>query len=396
MTGIRELARHLDISIGTVSRALNDKADVNPETRRRVREAAAKLGYSPNQSGRSLRRGQTDLVGVIVPTNRDQTLINPVFLSVLDGLRRYLLEQRLDLAIFLHGQDEELFGALRRLTERGLVDGLIVSETQRHDPRIDYLIEKRAFRGVRAQPLGRRSPGSIPISSARSNSAVAILAGLGHRRIALMLPAGEANYLHLMLGAYKDALAKHGLAFVPEFAQRRAVGENGGYAVGEAFLTMAKPPTAILLSDAMQSVGLYRRLGESGLLPGRDIALIGILPEERAQILSPALTTFQTDWTGIGARLGEALLPQWPTPGDKARAMPCRSSSRLCPSRYAPAKASRRRGGTREPKDRQTHAKIVAVAASAASARTIAAVPHNAGTVELTGVLRGLEQRRCR
>src|ERR1700730_11459575 len=109
LTGIRELARHLDISMSTVSRALNDKADVNPETRRRVREAAAKLGYSPNQSGRSLRRGQTDLVGVIVPTNRDQTLINPVFLSVLDGLRRYLLEQRLDLAIFLYGQDEELF-----------------------------------------------------------------------------------------------------------------------------------------------------------------------------------------------------------------------------------------------------------------------------------------------
>ena len=63
LTGIRDLARHLDISIGTVSRALNDKADVNPETRERVREAAAKLGYSPNQSGRSLRRGAAVLRG---------------------------------------------------------------------------------------------------------------------------------------------------------------------------------------------------------------------------------------------------------------------------------------------------------------------------------------------
>ena len=144
LIGIRDLARHLDISIGTVSRALNGKADVNPETRQRVREAAAKLGYSPNQSGRSLRRGQTDLVGVIVPTRlANRRLINPVFLSVLDGLRRYLSEHRLDLAIFLHGQDEELFGALRRLTERGLVDGLIISNTLRLDPRIDYLLAKR-------------------------------------------------------------------------------------------------------------------------------------------------------------------------------------------------------------------------------------------------------------
>src|SRR5476651_1579839 len=81
VTGIRDLARHLDISIGTVSRALNDKADVNPLTRARVLEAAAQLGYSPNQSGRSLRRGKTDLVGVIVPVGPNNALINPVFLS---------------------------------------------------------------------------------------------------------------------------------------------------------------------------------------------------------------------------------------------------------------------------------------------------------------------------
>jgi DNA-binding LacI/PurR family transcriptional regulator len=68
LVGIRELARHLEISIGAVSRALNDRADVNPLTRQRVRDAAAKLGYSPNQSGRSLRRGQTDLVVVILPS----------------------------------------------------------------------------------------------------------------------------------------------------------------------------------------------------------------------------------------------------------------------------------------------------------------------------------------
>ncbi|MET0173733.1 MAG: LacI family DNA-binding transcriptional regulator, partial [Agrobacterium vaccinii] len=57
MKGIRQLANYLDISIGTVSRALNGKADVNEETRRRVLEAATRLGYVANQSGRSLRKG---------------------------------------------------------------------------------------------------------------------------------------------------------------------------------------------------------------------------------------------------------------------------------------------------------------------------------------------------
>src|ERR1700758_561877 len=99
LIGIRDLARHLDISIGTVSRALNGRADVNTLTRQRVREAAAKLGYSPNQSGRSLRRGRTDLIAMIVPGGPENTLINPVFLSVLDGLKRGLGERGLDLAI---------------------------------------------------------------------------------------------------------------------------------------------------------------------------------------------------------------------------------------------------------------------------------------------------------
>ncbi|MHC2569203.1 DNA-binding LacI/PurR family transcriptional regulator [Rhizobium leguminosarum] len=58
MKGIRELADYLDISIGTVSRALNGKRDVNEETRRRVLAAADELGYVANQSGRSLRQGE--------------------------------------------------------------------------------------------------------------------------------------------------------------------------------------------------------------------------------------------------------------------------------------------------------------------------------------------------
>src|SRR6184192_3578787 len=62
LSSIRDLARHLNISIGTVSRALNGRADVNAETRRRVLEAARILNYAPNQSGRSLRQGTTNMV----------------------------------------------------------------------------------------------------------------------------------------------------------------------------------------------------------------------------------------------------------------------------------------------------------------------------------------------
>ncbi|MGA2043938.1 MAG: substrate-binding domain-containing protein [Roseiarcus sp.] len=335
MTGIRDLARHLDLSIGTVSRALNGKTDVNPRTRARVLEAAARLGYSANQSGRSLRRGQTDLVGVIVPTGGGQTLIDPVFLSVLDGLRRSLRAEGLDLAIFLHGADEDLFGSLRRLTERGLVDGLIVSDTQRIDPRIDYLIErKRPFVAFGRSHSGGGHAWVDPDFGGAVDAAIAMLTARGHRRIALALPPGETNYLHLILDAYRAAIARLGLPAPRAYVQRRPGDEAGGHAAGAALLAAEPPPTAILVSEAMQAAGLYRRLAEGGLLPGRDISVVGILPEHRAWVLAPALTAYQTDWTGIGAQLGEALMAAMArtTPGrDPDADVPGGAVQRLAP-----------------------------------------------------------------
>jgi DNA-binding LacI/PurR family transcriptional regulator len=86
MKGIRRLAQHLDISIGTVSRALNGRPDVNEETRKRVLEAAGELGYVPNQSGRSLRQGTTNTIGLMMESSA-QTVENSdnFFMGVVDG-----------------------------------------------------------------------------------------------------------------------------------------------------------------------------------------------------------------------------------------------------------------------------------------------------------------------
>ena len=308
MVGIRELARHLEISIGTVSRALNDRADVNPLTRQRVRDAAAKLGYSPNQSGRSLRRGQTDLVGVIIPGGAGDPLINMVFLYVLAGLRRRLSQEGLDLAIFLeHGAADRL-EALRRVTERGLVDAVIISDTAPDDPRADYLMKLGkpfvAF-GRTQSPL--EHAWIDPDFEAAVEGAVEHLVRLGHRRIALSRQEVHTNYVEIIGRSYRRAMRRWGLGDEAR-ELRQPAGERGGLAAAEALLNADPRPTAVLISDAMHAVALYRRLGEAGMLPGRELSIIGILPEARVQSLIPALTSYETDWAGIGDSLGEAVI----------------------------------------------------------------------------------------
>jgi DNA-binding LacI/PurR family transcriptional regulator len=309
LVGIRELARHLDISIGTVSRALNDRTDVNALTRERVRAAAAKLGYSPNQSGRSLRRGQTDLIGVIIPAGADDTPINMVFLFVLAGLKRRLSEEDLDLAIFLEDTADDRLEPLRRLTERGLVDALIIADIERRDPRVDYLRKlNKPFVAFGRTQAPVRHAWIDPDFEAAVEGAVDHLARLGHRRIALVLPDLKVNYVDLIGRSYWRAMRRRGFRVDKAWDLRPPAGERGGLAAAEALLSPGSRPTAVLLSDSMHAVALYRRLGDAGLRPGRDLSIVGILPEARAWSLIPSLTSYQTDWTGIGRSLGEAVI----------------------------------------------------------------------------------------
>jgi DNA-binding LacI/PurR family transcriptional regulator len=308
LIGIRDLARHLDISIGTVSRALNDRADVNPLTRQRVLQAAAKLGYSPNQSGRSLRRGRTDLVAMIVPSGTDNTLINTVFLSVLDGLKRRLSKHGLDLAIFLESGGDDRLGSLRRLTERGLADALIIADTEGVDPRVDYLL--KLARPFVAFGRTRTSADHAWVDAdfeAAVEGAIARLVTLGHRRIGLVLPDLRRNYLDLVATGYRHGMETRGLRIDDDWDVRRPSGEHGGLNAVETLLGADPRPTAVLVCESTHAVAFYRRLNEVGLRPGRDISILGLLSDARAQYLIPTLTTYQTNWTGIGKRLADAV-----------------------------------------------------------------------------------------
>ena len=334
MTGIRGLAQHLNISIGTVSRALNGKADVNPETRQRVLDAAAALGYSPNQSGRSLRHGTTNLIGVLIPTSHEKTLMDFGFLGVLDGMRQVLAARRLDLAVFLYAEEDDPFAHLRRVVERRLVDGVIIADTLRSDVRIDYLIDK----AIPFVTFGRsRSGGSHPWVDidfpGAAKQAVDHLVRLGHRRIALLQTGSERNFMGLVREAFKRALKAHGLPFDNELIQRCSHGEDSGYQGAEALLALADWPTAAITQNGNVAIGLFRRLSEAGLLPGVDVAVISLLRDTQAQFLSPALTAFQTDLGKVGAQLGQALMANLPKGAADPAAALVQSlvSMELCP-----------------------------------------------------------------
>lgn len=128
MIGIKELAETLGISIGTVSRALNNKPDVNAKTRDLVLATAEKKGYVPNQSGQSLRRGTTNAIGLLVSQNETQfgTQNDRTILRLTDEIQTILAPHRLDLFVLPCPRQEMQFEFVKRIIARRMVDGFIL------------------------------------------------------------------------------------------------------------------------------------------------------------------------------------------------------------------------------------------------------------------------------
>jgi DNA-binding LacI/PurR family transcriptional regulator len=313
MIGIKRLAEHLDISIGTVSRALNNRPDVSDETRRRVLEGAAELGYVPNQSGRSLRRGQTGVIGFMMQTGHEITgQGDTFFMSVFDGVQTVLSRHHLDLVAMLCSSDEDADQYLKRMVSRGFADGIIISSTQYVDPRIDFL----AAHKVPFVTLGRSTTDAgqpwldVDFESI-ARQAVDRLVARGHRRIAVTLPHNDVNLGHIFRQSAEAALKAHGLGLDPALLIRSTPSEAGGYEIAKTILAQPVRPTAVILVNESVTTGLYRGLTEAGCLPGRDIAVIG-RDSAQSRFLSPRLTAFRQSLRELGIALGEALLASMP------------------------------------------------------------------------------------
>jgi DNA-binding LacI/PurR family transcriptional regulator len=313
-TGIHDLARHLGLTVGTVSRALNNRPEVNEKTRERVMEAALAIGYAPNQSGRSLRTGTTNTVGFMLESGTASAIGGgDFFMQAIGGMQQVLSRHGFDLVLLPCGPTEDPHDFLRRIVLRGFVDGLIISATQRHDRRIELLARSK----VPFVALGRSA---VPIEHAWidldfegvAHDAVARLAEHGHRRIAVALPASEINLGYVFRDAYRAAMVEHGLPLDAGLEIAVDIAEEGGAILADRLVAIQPRPTAIVLINELLAIGLYHRLSQLGMAPGHDLAVVGFRDNPQVRFLSPRLSCYHVALTELGVSLGETLLSLMP------------------------------------------------------------------------------------
>ena len=314
MQGIKRLAQHLDVSIGTVSRALNGRPDVSEATRQRVLDAARELGYVANQSGRSLRQGVTNAVGFMMEINFETAANSDnFFVSVFGGVAKATSQHQLDLIVLPCPTDDDPLEYLRRTIARRMVDGVILSATQRRDPRIEVLTGAK----VPFVLLGRsETPGNYPWIDldfeTYIEASVDRLIGFGHRRIAVAVPTTGVNLRYVITRRFRAVMKRRGLEVHPDSILPVRSDEQGGYDLANHLIDQHEPHTAVILSYELMAIGLYHRLDELGLVPGRDLSVIGLRESAQSRSLFPRLTCYRLDLLGLGQALGQALLDVMP------------------------------------------------------------------------------------
>ena len=336
--GIRQLASELRLSIGTVSRALNDRPDVNPETRARVKEAALRAGYVPNQSGRSLRSGRTGIAAAVIPSHDVAPQSDAGLFTVLEGARRTLQRRALDLIVLFRGSDEDPLGNLQRIVQRRIADSIIVSQTTANDPRLAWMqaegVEFVAFgrsAGLEGYPFV-----DFDVESAAAET-VRTFVRDGHRRLAVTVGERPANYQTLLLQAMRAEASRLGIGAGAVVA----LPTDGSRLTEAACATLAheaEAPTAVLAAHESLAIALYDEFARLGRRVGPEVSVICIFPVIGARGLLPALSYFDADLDAVGVALAEhliALLPDAPADVEPA-AVPAGAAA-LRPARQPPA-----------------------------------------------------------
>jgi LacI family transcriptional regulator len=305
---LQEFAAQLGLSVSTVSKAMNDRADVSAKTRETVLAAAAKLGFMPDPAGRRLRRQTSDTIGFVLSAPQAH-FAHPFFLDMLSGIDEAVDGTDYQIIIASGRSVEREIDAFRRLVERHRVDGLMFGRTRRHDERIAYLLE----RDVPFVAFGRSETSDafayVDIDhTVVGRDGCARFVRLGHRRIALVNAPAYLMFSKHQRDGYKAALRAAGIKFDPRLYVEEDLSEEAGARAARQLLDSNDPPTAIVCGNDTVAIGVMRAVTEMGKVVGRDVGVIGGDDHPFGRLVTPALTTFSAETNKAGHRMVQMLL----------------------------------------------------------------------------------------
>jgi LacI family transcriptional regulator len=303
MTTIRDVAERAGVSTTTVSHVVNGTRKVDPDTAARVSAAIDELGYRPNALARSMRRGQTHTVGIVIPD-----IANPFFGDLARSLEDHMFEAGYSAIICNSDGDERKEVRYLDVLLSKKVDGLLLIAASQPSEGLRQLVESGPPTIVVDRELG-----DLPVSQVMvQNELGGYLAGrhlleLGHRDIGVIAGPGGLGTSARRLEGFERALHEAGVEIDKERIYRGDFRAASGRAAMDSWLLRGLPPTAVFAENDLMAVGALSSAHAADLdVPG-DISVVGFDGIPFGADVTPPLTTVAQDTDDVAAAAVEML-----------------------------------------------------------------------------------------
>jgi LacI family transcriptional regulator len=284
-----DIARALQITPATVSRALNNHPAISPATKLAVQNTAKQLHYSQNRVASSLRLGYTNILGVIIPSAEVS-----FFASVIHGIEKTASLHGYSILIYQSNEDPEQEARGVETFLRSRVDGIMASMAK-GTKTYDHFLEIRK-KGVPLILFDRANhslgtPSVVVDDYGGAYRAVEHLLQQGYRKIAHIGGPPHIEIFHDRLRGYTDALRAYGLPVRKEWIVRGKVSVESGRECTARLMQGKERPDAILAVEDFTALGAIQVLKEKGVdIPG-EVGIIGFANEPFGLYITPSLST---------------------------------------------------------------------------------------------------------
>ena len=305
---IRDVAALAGVSPSTVSRTCKNHPSISRETKEKVRQAMAQLGYEPNVPSGNGQASQ--LIGIILPPSSRDVYENAFYLEAIRGISQFCNGREYVSTVVTGQDDEELLRAVRTLAKEDHAGGFIVLYSREHDPVIDYLYSEGLLYVLigKAKQYANQTIYIDNDNLLAGQVATEYLYGLGHRKIAYVGSEYTMLFSAERKTGYQMALSRHGLPLIADYCVevgQISLDEN------EPFLTLVNlddPPTAAVVSDDILAVALKRVCVQQGLSVPEDLSIVSFNNSLFARISSPQLTSVDINSFQLGIEAASQLI----------------------------------------------------------------------------------------
>lgn len=295
---IKEIAKRCGVGVSTVSRALNDHSDINPETKKRIMAVIEETGYIPNNSARNLKRIDAKCIAVLV-----KGITNPFFSPMIEVVEQATEEKGYALVLrHVEAYEDEVDVALELEKEKRLRGIIFMGGSAMHSAdKIKKLNVPVVFATIGSDisdNLSRNSYSTVSVDDAlESRKMVEYLIGLGHKKIAILTEGNDnPSVVQQRLQGYLQALKDNGIEpneKLIRFVDRRIYSMRNGYDTTRALIKSGEKFTAIYCISDVLAIGALRALADAGLRVPQDVSVAGFDGQEMADFCIPRLTTIK-------------------------------------------------------------------------------------------------------